>query len=148
MARAQIVGQLFNSFNSKTVHGNCFFIQYCLQSTSQCSHQSGGKMNQQQAEFIQGAIQQLKTVVEQCAENSATATAILGRRQVGRHIVVVKIIAELDEGFSAPLASHASRIGHNPKVGKSSQIEPDYSKKTEHHNKNNQTNRWHKPIFD
>jgi len=93
-------------------------------------------MNQQQAQFIQRAMQQLKTVVEQCAENSATATAILGRRQVGRHIVVVKIVAELDEGFSAPLASHASRIG------KSSQIEPDYSKKTEHHNKNNQTNRF------
>ncbi len=99
-------------------------------------------MNQQQSEFAERAMQQLRQVVEQCSENAATATAILGRRRVGRHIVVVRIIAELDEGFSAPLASHASRLGP------SSAIKPDYSTKTEHHNKSNQTNRWHKPIFD
>jgi len=99
-------------------------------------------MNQQQSEFAARAMQQLRQVIEQCVENSATATAILGRRRIGKHIVVVRIIAELDEGFSAPLASHASRLGP------SSIIKPDYSKKTEHHNKSNQTNRWHKPIFD
>lgn len=99
-------------------------------------------MNQQQTEFAAHAMQQLKKVVNQCAENSATATVILGRRQIGRHIVVVRIIAELDEGFSAPLSSHASRLG------RSSMVEPDYSKKTQHNTRNNQTNRWHKPIFD
>ena len=99
-------------------------------------------MNQQQLKFTQRAMQQLRQVIQQCVEHSATATAILGRRQVGRHIVVVRIIAEPDEGFAAPLASHAAR------PGLSSTVKPDYSKKTEHHNKSNQTNRWHKPVFD
>ena len=99
-------------------------------------------MNQQQSQFVDQAMQQLKQVVDQCAENSATATAILGRRRVGRHVVIVRIIAELDEGFSAPLSSHASRIGS------SSKVEPDYSKQTEHPHKSNRVNRWHKPIFD
>lgn len=125
---------------------------------------TGGKVNQQQADFIVRAMQQLTQVIEQCAENSATASAILGRRTVGRHIVVVRIVAELDEGFSAPLNSHASRgqsirgqSGKNQPganqtgashSGRSSTIEPDYSKHTEHHNKSNRVNRWHKPIFD
>lgn len=139
----------------------------------------GGKMNQQQSDFILRAMQQLTQVVDQCAENSATASAILGRRTVGRHIVVVRIVAELDEGFSAPLNSHASRgrsattqsaigqsVANQPgsnqsstgqsstsqsgasHFGRSSTIEPDYSKYTKHHNKSNRVNRWHKPIFD
>ena len=49
--------------------------------------QSEFKVNQKQSEFIERAMQQLTQVMNQCAENSATATAILGRRQVGRHIV-------------------------------------------------------------
>ncbi len=131
-------------------------------------------MNQQQSDFILRAMQQLTQVVDQCAENSATASAILGRRTVGRHIVVVRIVAELDEGFSAPLNSHASRgqsamgqsVANQPgsnqsstgqsstgqsgasHFGRSSTIEPDYSKHTKHHNKSNRVNRWHKPIFD
>ncbi len=141
-------------------------------------------MNQQQSDFILRAMQQLTQVVDQCAENSATASAILGRRTVGRHIVVVRIVAELDEGFSAPLNSHASRgrsattqsaigqsVANQPgsnqsstgqssagqsstgrsgasHFGRSSTIEPDYSKYTKHHNKSNRVNRWHKPIFD
>ena len=80
--------------------------------------------------------------MHQCAENSATASDILGRRAVGRHIVVVRIIAELDEGFAAPLNSHTSGTGN------SSTIKPDYSQHTVHHNKSNRLNRWHKPIFD
>ncbi len=70
-------------------------------------------LNQQQSEFIERALQHLTRVMEQCAENSATASAILGRRKVGRYIVVVRIIAEEDEGFSAPLLSHASSAHSN-----------------------------------
>jgi len=117
-------------------------------------------MNQQQHKFVDKALQQLRQVVDQCGENSATATSILGRRRVGRHIVVVRIIAELDEGFAAPLNSHASQssmaqTGNSQygdasmkQPGRSSTIEPDYSRHTEHHNKSNRINRWHKPLFD
>ena len=130
--------------NSEPVMVTVFLYSNHYNHLCQCSRQplQGGSMNQQQSEFAERAMQQLRKVIDQCVENSATATAILGRRQVGRHIVVVRIIAEPDEGFSAPLASHASR------PGLSSTVKPDYSKKTEHHNKNNQINRWHKPIFD
>ena len=132
----------------RAINGNCFFIQYLLQCPLSVQplllnySTQGGRMNQQQSEFAERAMQQLRQVIEQCVENSATAGAILGRRRVGRHIVVVRIIAELDEGFSAPLASHASRPGSG------STVKPDYSMKTEHRTRNNQTNRWHKPIFD
>ena len=112
---------------------------YCLVSVATTP---GGKVNQKQSKFIERAMQQLTQVMNQCAENSATATAILGRRQVGRHIVVVRIIAEQDERFAAPLNSHASR------AASSSTIEPDYSQHTVHHNKSNRLNRWHKPIFE
>jgi len=81
-------------------------------------------------------MQQLTEVIDQCCQRSTTASATLGRKRVGRHIVIVRVIAEFDNGFSAPLGSHASKLG----------AEPDYSIKTEHHNKS-RTSRWHKPFF-
>ncbi len=93
-------------------------------------------MNQQQSEFITRAMQQLSQVIDECCKNSSIASATLGRKRVGKHTVVVRLIAEVDKGFSAPLGSHASRLG----------AEPDYSKQTEHHNVH-RGSRWHKPIF-
>lgn len=96
-------------------------------------------MNQQQSVFIQRAMQQLKQVIDSCCKNldqTSTASAILGRKRIGQHIVVVKVIAEVDRGFSAPLGSHASKLGASP----------DYSKQTEHHN-TQRGSRWHKPVF-
>ena len=93
-------------------------------------------MNKQQSEFINRAMLKLSRAVNNCCDNGASASIKLGRKQLGKHIVVVHIVAEVDQGFKAPLSSHASRLG-----GK-----PDYSAKTRHHNKH-RTSRWHKPIF-
>ena len=93
-------------------------------------------MNKQQSEFINGAMLKLSEAVERCSENGSSASVKLGHKQLGKHIVVVHIVAEIDEGFKAPLSSHASRLGG----------EPDYSAKTRHHN-NHRASRWHKPIF-
>ena len=93
-------------------------------------------MNQKQKVFIERAIRQLKEVTDACSTNAATTEVTLGRKRVSKYVVVVRIVAELDRGFSAPLGSHASR----------SDTQADYSKKTEHHN-TRRTSRWHKPIF-
>jgi len=95
-------------------------------------------MNQRQAVFIRRALQKLKRVIEKCASRSATAREMIGQKKLGKHTIIVHIVAEVDKGFEAPLSSHASISGIHPK--------PDYSKKTEHHNKQ-RTSRWHKPHF-
>lgn len=93
-------------------------------------------MNQKQQVFIRRAIRQLKEVTDACGTGAATTVVTLGRKRVGKYVVVVRIVAEPDRGFSAPLGSHASK----------SVTQADYSKKTEHHN-TRRTSRWHKPIF-
>lgn len=115
---------------------HCFFIQYQIQFVRQCGHVRCAGMNQQQSEFIDRAMQQLRQVIQTCSDNGNSASLMLGRKRVGKHRVVVTIIAEVDQGFAAPLNSHASRLG----------AEPDYSIKTKHHNKH-RSSRWHKPIF-
>ncbi len=93
-------------------------------------------MNQQQIEFALRAMNQLTRVLNTCNHSSTTTAETLGRKQLGDHTIVVRIIAEIEEGFAAPLASHASRLG----------AEPRYPIKTRHHNKH-RSNRWHKPPF-
>ena len=93
-------------------------------------------MNQQQTEFIQRAIAELRQVIATSAENGGSASAKLGRKQLGKHVIVVSIIAEVDNGFAAPLSSHASTLGDAPV----------YPTNTRHHHKHRAA-RWHKPIF-
>lgn len=101
-------------------------------------------MNQKQKVFIERAIRQLKEVTDACGTDAATTAVTLGRKRVSKYVVVVRIVAELDRGFSAPLGSHASKPNAQP--GTQPDTQPDYSKKTEHHN-TRRTSRWHKPIF-
>ncbi len=67
-------------------------------------------MNPKQQQFILRFCQQLASVIQAC-EHNESAEIEIGRRHVGKHQVKVKLLAEREKGFAAPIGSHGSRSG-------------------------------------
>jgi hypothetical protein len=65
-------------------------------------------MNPKQQQFILRFCRQLASVIQAC-EHNESAEIELGRRHVGKHQVKVRLLAEREKGFAAPIGTHGSR---------------------------------------
>lgn len=62
-------------------------------------------MNPKQQQFILKFCTQLASVIQAC-EHNESAEIEIGRRHIGKHQVKVKLRAEREKGFAAPIGSH------------------------------------------
>lgn len=67
-------------------------------------------MNHKQQQFILKFCNQLASVIQAC-EHNESAEIEIGRRHVGKHQVRVKLLAEREKGFAAPIGTHGNRAG-------------------------------------
>lgn len=65
-------------------------------------------MNHKQQQFILKFCNQLASVIQAC-EHNESAEIEIGRRHVGKHQVRVKLLAERERGFAAPIGTHGNR---------------------------------------
>ena len=72
-------------------------------------------MNPKQQQFILKFCSQLASVIQAC-EHNESAEIEIGRRHVGKHQVKVKLMAEREKGFAAPIGTHGNR-GSNTNRG-------------------------------
>jgi len=62
-------------------------------------------MNPKQQQFILKFCSQLASVIEACKQHDSAEIEV-GRRQVDNYQVVVKLLAEREKSFAAPIGSH------------------------------------------
>ncbi len=102
-------------------------------------------LTESQEKFIEKVLLSIPRVIKACAEQGGKASLILGRKQVGKHIIKVSVVAEREQSFKAPLQSYSDKTPADSVLKVT--VAGDTSKAQTVHKNHRRSSRWQKPVF-
>lgn len=102
-------------------------------------------LTEPQEKFVEKVLLSIPRVIKACAEQGGKASLILGRKQVGNHIIKVSVVAEREQNFKAPLQNYSDKAPSDAVL--KAPVAGDSSKAQTVHKNHRRTSRWQKPVF-